>query len=100
MKGKVGNPEYQNSRETNLLCNYGLTLKAYNELLEAQNFGCKICKAVVTDSIRSNLSVDHNHKTNHVRGLLCGNCNRLLGYAKENQTILLRAIQYLKGNLK
>lgn len=95
----MGKPNRFLSREANLLKNYGLTLEAYDTLLESQNFACKICKAERSDKSRRNLSVDHDHTTGRVRGLLCGNCNKMLGYAKDNPTILLKGIQYLKGNL-
>ena len=41
------------------------------------------------------LAVDHNHTTGKVRGLLCSNCNTLLGKAKDNVNILQAAIDYL-----
>jgi hypothetical protein len=41
------------------------------------------------------LHVDHDHKNGKVRKLLCSNCNRMLGCAKESIEILNNAIQYL-----
>lgn len=75
----------------------GLTPDAYNALLEAQGYVCKICRR--PDMTGNALSVDHDHKTGRVRGLLCNKCNPMLGFAEDSPTILLRAIQYLKGNL-
>lgn len=99
MKKKPGNPQFPGSREQALNDRYGITEEAYKTLLEAQHFGCKICGAPYMDKARSNLSVDHCHKTGKIRGLLCGRCNSMLGYADDNPTILLKAIQYLKGRL-
>ena len=42
------------------------------------------------------LSVDHNHMTKQIRGLLCGNCNRGLGMFFEDGSLLLKAIEYLR----
>lgn len=87
------------SRETNLIARYNLTEEAYLVLLQAQHYKCKICGAETTDKVKLNLCVDHDHKTGQIRGLLCGSCNQMLGFAKENPVILLKAIQYLKGKL-
>jgi hypothetical protein len=90
------------SRRSKLKKKYGLTPEAYDVLLNAQDFKCRICRELQVgtgkDSYRG-MAVDHDHKTCRVRGLLCTRCNLMLGYAVDNPTILLRAIQYLKGNL-
>lgn len=68
-----------------------------NKLLE-QDCRCAICKLRI-DEIESNLgsrlNIDHNHDTNRVRGLLCGNCNTALGSFKDSIDILESAKQYL-----
>jgi hypothetical protein len=40
--------------------------------------------------------IDHNHTTGKVRGLLCCDCNLLLGYAKDDEKLLAKSIEYLK----
>lgn len=51
----------------------GVTDTEYAAMLEAQDGGCAICGAPPKTR---RLSVDHNHRTGKVRGLLCFRCNR------------------------
>lgn len=41
-------------------------------------------------------SIDHNHTTREIRGLLCNDCNLILGYAKDSIEILENAIKYIE----
>ena len=41
------------------------------------------------------LDSDHDHMTGKNRGLLCRQCNQLLGDAQDKRDILLAAVQYL-----
>jgi hypothetical protein len=73
---------------------YGITLFEYDKMLDEQGGVCKICKE--PPSKRFSLSVDHDHETGRVRGLLCGNCNFALGYAKDNPSTLRKMADYLE----
>lgn len=68
---------------------YGLTVDELVFLKEMQDYRCALCKK------KKKLSVDHNHTTGRVRGLLCYSCNTLLGQANDNQDKLRAAIAYL-----
>ena len=72
---------------------YGLTLVEFDKMFEDQGGSCKICGGVNKNGDR--LSVDHDHKTGKIRGLLCARCNSLLGLACDDTSILLEAIRYL-----
>lgn len=48
----------------------------------------------------NSLCVDHDHKTNKFRGLVCGRCNQGLGHFQDNIEILKLAIKYLKKHQK
>jgi hypothetical protein len=74
---------------------YGLTDSGYSTLLYAQGNRCAICRAQKVGGKANQFHVDHNHKTNEVRGLLCNNCNAMVGYAKDSPKILESAIAYL-----
>ena len=42
--------------------------------------------------------IDHNHKTNKIRGLLCPTCNSGLGMFQDSTSVLYRAAEYLSKN--
>ena len=75
---------------------YNLTIEKYKEMLIEQNYKCKICEIEEVNAGKLGLVVDHSHKNNLVRSLLCNSCNTLLGYAKEKIEILDKAKEYLK----
>lgn len=77
-------------REYRLQYKYGISLEEWNEKYLNQNKACAICETVT-----ENLTVDHDHNTEKIRGLLCHHCNTALGGFKENKQILLRACDYL-----
>jgi hypothetical protein len=76
---------------------YGLSVEQYEEMLAKQNNLCAICNGPPTGRYNK-LVIDHCHTTNQVRGLLCNECNTLLGLAKDKIEILQSAIQYLTKN--
>jgi len=55
---------------------------------------CHICKEV----LGKKKCIDHCHSSGKVRGLLCHNCNVMIGHARDNVSILETAIEYLKIN--
>lgn len=82
---------------------YGLSVEAYNEMLDTQQNACAICKLpfyAVKPSFDSGAgvwvrvsNVDHDHTTKRVRGLLCTRCNRNLGWFEPLRDVVL---SYLK----
>ena len=73
---------------------FGISLEEYNRKLQLQEFQCAICH-IHQDELTLSLSVDHNHKTNQIRGLLCNNCNTAIGRLKENPEYFKNAVEYL-----
>jgi hypothetical protein len=72
-----------------ILRRYRLNRKEYLDLINIDNGLCPICK-------RNKASVvDHDHKTDRVRGFICQHCNSALNLV-ENKDALIRAIEYLK----
>jgi hypothetical protein len=90
---------YENNKETiedsRLKRKYNITLNDKNTLLLKQNNKCVICKLELDNNIKTH--IDHCHKTNKVRGILCVNCNLGLGNFKDKEEYLYNAIEYLGG---
>lgn len=84
-------PEWKR-RDTNLRNRYKISEAEYVERFDAQNGRCSIC-----DQERK-LVVDHCHDTGDVRGLICGDCNKGIGFLGDGRDleIFKNAIEYLK----
>ena len=70
---------------------YGLSDEVYQEMIEAQGGRCLVCRR------KTELCVDHDHRSGVVRGLLCRGCNLGIGNLKDDPVLLQRAIDYLMG---
>ena len=57
-------------------------------MIEEQGGTCAVCSGEAKH-------VDHDHKTNRVRGVLCFNCNQALGNVRDNLEVLRGLIDYL-----
>lgn len=88
---------YRNTvgKERQLKNRYGISINQYNDLFNKQSGNCAIC-GVHQSELKISLAVDHCHKTGEIRGLLCGNCNRGIGYLKDDQRNIEKALDYLK----
>lgn len=79
-------------REPRKLRGHGLSQSDAKELREGK--ACWICGE--TDVTK--LCVDHCHKSNVIRGILCRNHNAALGMFQDNPEHLAKAIEYLNGS--
>jgi hypothetical protein len=75
---------------------FNMTGERYSQMLLEQDGKCLLCSREPNGTDKRKLAVDHDHKTGKVLGLLCGECNRGLGLFREDEGILLRAIEYLR----
>jgi prolyl oligopeptidase PreP (S9A serine peptidase family) len=74
-RNKKYNKENPDKRKSAILkYEYGITLDQYNEMFKEQEGKCAICQRHQNKLTRT-LCVDHDHKTNKVRALLCLTCN-------------------------
>lgn len=91
------NREYhQNNRDSinvrHRLNKHKITSIEYDAMLKKQRNRCSICRC----KFEKTPHIDHCHRTNKNRGLLCSDCNLGLGRFKDNKKYLRSAIQYLR----
>jgi hypothetical protein len=77
------------------LYRYNLSTEEYQKLFIEQEGCCYICHKHQSQ-LKTTLSVDHNHLTKLVRGLLCRKCNTAIGMLDDKIENLERAIEYLR----
>lgn len=95
--------QLQLKRDSLLRTRYGITRETYNEMLENQGGGCAICARKSPGNGKGDqyFDVDHCHETGKVRGLLCRQCNVLLGQlAKLDRFGMREAIARYLGDQK
>ena len=99
-RAKAKDPEVQRkARAYQLKRKFDLDATEYERLLGLQEGRCAICGENETGrKDRFVFSVDHDHKTGKIRGLLCRGCNTGIGNLRDDPEILLRAAEYLRKN--
>lgn len=80
-------------RDKNLRKKYGITVEDYEQMWYAQDGKCAICGRSPEGG---KLYIDHCHKTNVVRGLLCISCNVRLSIVDDH---LSSVVAYLKRSI-
>ena len=60
--------------------------------MNEKSHNCAICGVYIDDK---KMVIDHDHITGEVRGILCGSCNSMIGFAYDNPDTLQNAISYL-----
>jgi hypothetical protein len=71
---------------------YGITSEEFERMFFEQKGRCAVC----SKEVERPPHVDHDHVSGKNRQLLCANCNWILGYAHDDESILQAAIQYLR----
>lgn len=96
------NPEqaHKSSRNNNLKIRFGVDIEWYEEQFKKQGSCCALC-GIAENQIQGTIknysfSVDHDHITGKIRGILCNPCNRALGFFKDNAAVLRKAADYVE----
>ncbi|SRR6266566_4063802 len=91
----------ERSRQYKLRSEFGITLKQYDRMLEAQGGVCAVCHQPETHPDNHSkakqarrLSIDHDHRTGDVRALLCSSCNVALGRMNEDPERIRALAEY------
>ena len=79
---------------------YGISSEEYEHLITLQHGLCAICGKTETYSRKKSLSVDHDHNTKRIRGLLCSRCNTVLGLIGDSTDLLTNCLDYLYKSLE
>ena len=79
---------------------FGITFDDYYRMEVKQNHRCAICgkhvQEIIDDGhVNARLSIDHDHNTGKLRGLLCRFCNLGIGNLMDDTKLLRKAIEYL-----
>ncbi len=77
----------------------GFTWADFCKKYEEQEGKCFICKCEIKRESKKKsevAAVDHNHLTGKVRALLCNNCNKMIGFAKESSATLHLGASYVE----
>ncbi len=82
-------------RAYSLKANYGMTLEEWDLMFASQGSICAICSTSEPGASHG-WHTDHIHGTKIVRGILCHQCNTMLGRAKDDPEILLKGVEYLR----
>lgn len=78
--------------DRNLRSKYGISLDEQRALIAEQSGRCGICSCELGERFHQ----DHDHVTKQHRGVLCQNCNHLIGHFKDDINRIAAAIGYLR----
>ena len=84
---------------------YGIDIDEFRKMLTAQGGKCAICGIAhdedgtgqLVKNGHKHFSIDHDHKSGEIRGILCAKCNRGVGHFKDDPALFQSAITYLKS---
>lgn len=68
-----------------------------------EDYSCPVCKRAYNDiqylgTKKGGWCLDHCHKTGKFRGWLCHDCNKAIGFFKDDAELMKSAIDYIEKN--
>lgn len=74
---------------------YDVTAVQFDSLLASQGHRCAICRTSNAGGRDNTWHLDHDHKADQVRGILCQKCNIGIGCFDDQTALLANAVNYL-----
>lgn len=74
---------------------FGVSYDEFLKRVKKQNYSCEICEKKFGIKIKNLPVLDHNHKNGKIRGIICSNCNILLGHINDEIKFLDNFKSYL-----
>lgn len=100
---KTYNNTYEYRAEWHRRKKYNLNFGEFDGLWIIFNGRCGICNKELKMPTRTRgqgldtVSIDHDHITGNIRGLLCSSCNRGIGFLNDDPEIILKAYIWVGG---
>ena len=91
----LADQKWRRRRDAYLRRHFGITLKEYHKLLEAQGRSCFMCGKPHKNRPNGALVVNYGLSSHEVRGLLCRHCNWLLHEVEDDPTTLERGTIFI-----
>jgi hypothetical protein len=89
----------------NLRQHYGMSYEQFVDMMIKCDFKCEICHREVLPPHKSMKRskwalIDHCHKTEEIRGILCIECNHLVAIIERETQIIEKCYTYLKRKMQ
>lgn len=89
----------RNKRNRELRRVYGLTVEEWDSMLAAQGGGCAACGTTISRG-KGRFHVDHDHRTEAIRGLLCATCNSTIALLDDSPKKLRARAEKMRDEAK
>ena len=85
---------------SHLMRKYGITVEDKQRMWDEQKGICAVCGTALIAVFDRDCCVDHDHKTNKVRGLIHWYCNIIVGVAEAKPLLLEQIYKYLDSHAR
>jgi len=83
---------------SHIMKRYGLTFADVDRMWVAQEGKCGICDVAIPRRYGKGMTIDHDHGTGSVRGLLCNRCNRAIELFEDSVGLLRESARWIESH--